>query len=102
VIPWVKFAIERGSDGPVLRAHRKRKTLYGKTRKEAVKKLARALSDREGVLAFDAGGLRLRRTPPASAASARWWGRPSGHRRCTGRRSNTYPGAGQDAARYRP
>ncbi|MCL6437460.1 MAG: hypothetical protein K6T51_02530, partial [Rubrobacteraceae bacterium] len=43
MIPWVKFAIE-----PVLRAQRKRKTLYGKTRKEAMKKLARALSDREG------------------------------------------------------
>jgi integrase len=29
---------------------RRRKTLYGKTRKEVAKKLARALSDREGGL----------------------------------------------------
>jgi integrase len=34
---------------------RKRKTLYGKTRQEVATKLARALSDREGGLIFDAG-----------------------------------------------
>jgi integrase len=39
---------------------RKRKTLYGKTRKEVAKKLANALSDREGGLIFDAEGLKLR------------------------------------------
>jgi integrase len=39
---------------------RKRKTLYGKTRKEVAKKLAKALSDREGGLIFDAEGLKLR------------------------------------------
>jgi integrase len=40
---------------------RKRKTLYGKTRKEVAKELARALSDREGGLIFDAEGLKLRK-----------------------------------------
>jgi integrase len=39
---------------------RKRKTIYGKTRKEVAKKLAKALSDREGGLIFDAEGLKLR------------------------------------------
>src|SRR5215208_4890327 len=34
---------------------RKRKTLYGKTRQGVATKLARALSDREGGLIFDAG-----------------------------------------------
>src|SRR5215204_3861141 len=38
---------------------RKRKTLYGKTRQEVAAKLARALSDREGGLIFDAEGLKL-------------------------------------------
>jgi integrase len=38
---------------------RKRKTLYGKTRKEVAKKLTGALSDREGGLVFDAEGLKL-------------------------------------------
>jgi integrase len=33
---------------------RKRKTLYGKTRQEVATKLAKALSDREGGLVFDA------------------------------------------------
>jgi hypothetical protein len=36
---------------------RKRKTLYGKTRQEVAAKLAKALSDREGGVAFDAGGI---------------------------------------------
>lgn len=39
---------------------RKRKTIYGKTRQEVAKKLAKALSDREGGLIFDAEGLKLR------------------------------------------
>jgi integrase len=34
---------------------RKRKTLYGKTRQEVAAKLAKALSDREGSITFDAG-----------------------------------------------
>jgi integrase len=34
---------------------RKRKTIYGKTRKEVAKKLAKALADREGGFIFDAG-----------------------------------------------
>ncbi len=38
---------------------RQRKTLYGKTRAEVGGKLAKALSDREGGLAFDAGSLTL-------------------------------------------
>jgi integrase len=38
---------------------RKRKTLYGKTRQEVAAKLAKALSDREGGLVFDAEGLKL-------------------------------------------
>jgi integrase len=38
---------------------RKRKTLYGKTRQEVATKLARALSDREGGLIFDAGNQRV-------------------------------------------
>src|SRR5215210_6684731 len=38
---------------------RKRKTLYGKTRQEVAAKLAKALSDREGGLIFDAGTLKL-------------------------------------------
>ncbi len=38
---------------------RKRKTLYGKTRAEVGKRLASALSDREGGLTFDAGSLML-------------------------------------------
>ena len=38
---------------------RKRKTLYAKTRQEVATKLARALSDREGGLIFDAGNLKL-------------------------------------------
>jgi integrase len=38
---------------------RKRKTLYGKTRQEVATKLAKALSDRESGLNFDAEGLKL-------------------------------------------
>lgn len=38
---------------------RKRKTLYGRTRAEVAAKLAKALSDREGGLNFDAEGLTL-------------------------------------------
>ncbi len=38
---------------------RKRKTLYGRTRAEVAAKLAKALSDREGGLVFDAGNLTL-------------------------------------------
>ena len=38
---------------------RKRKTLYGKTRQEVATKLAKALSDREGGLVFDASSLKL-------------------------------------------
>jgi hypothetical protein len=38
---------------------RKRKPLYGKTRAEAARKLARALSDRENGLTFDAGRITL-------------------------------------------
>ncbi|CAN5894213.1 site-specific integrase [soil metagenome] len=38
---------------------RKRKTLYGKTRAEAARKLTRALSDRENGLTFDAGRITL-------------------------------------------
>jgi integrase len=38
---------------------RKRKTLYGKTRQEVAAKLAKALSDREGGITFDADNLRL-------------------------------------------
>jgi integrase len=38
---------------------RKRKTLYGKTRQEVAVKLAKALSDREGGLLFDAGSLTV-------------------------------------------
>jgi integrase len=38
---------------------RKRKTLYGKTRAEAARRLARALSDRENGLTFDAGKITL-------------------------------------------
>jgi integrase len=38
---------------------RKRKTLYGTTRAEVAKKLAKALSDREGGVAFDAKNLML-------------------------------------------
>lgn len=38
---------------------RKRKTIYGKTRAEVGGKLAKALSDREGGLAFDAKNLSL-------------------------------------------
>src|SRR5215204_2689140 len=38
---------------------RKRKTLYGKTRSEVAAKLAKAISDREGGLVFDAGTLKL-------------------------------------------
>jgi integrase len=38
---------------------RKRKTLYGKTRQEVAAKLAKALSDREGGLLFDAGSLTV-------------------------------------------
>jgi len=36
----------------------KRKTLYGKTRKEAADKLARAVAAQDGTLAFDAGNLK--------------------------------------------
>jgi integrase len=39
---------------------RKRKTLYGKTRQEVAAKLAKALSDREGDLSFDARNLTVR------------------------------------------
>jgi integrase len=38
---------------------RKRKTVYGKTRKEVAKKLAKGLSDREKGLVFDAGNLTV-------------------------------------------
>jgi integrase len=38
---------------------RKRKTIYGKTRQEVAAKLAKALSDRENGLVFDADNLRL-------------------------------------------
>ena len=38
---------------------RKRKTLYGKTRAEVGAKLAKALSDREGGLTFDASNMKL-------------------------------------------
>src|ERR671916_3382280 len=38
---------------------RKRRTLYGKTRAEVAAKLAKALSDREGGMVFDAGSLTL-------------------------------------------
>jgi hypothetical protein len=37
----------------------KRKTLYGKTCQEVASKLAKALSDREGGLSFDAESLKL-------------------------------------------
>jgi integrase len=36
----------------------KRKTLYGKTRKEAADKLARAVAGQDDTLAFDAGNLK--------------------------------------------
>jgi integrase len=38
---------------------RKRKTLYGKSRQEVAAKLAKALSDREDGLVFDAGNLTV-------------------------------------------
>jgi len=38
---------------------RKRKTLYGKTRQEAAAKLAKALSDRQDGIVFDAGSLTV-------------------------------------------
>ena len=38
---------------------RKRKTVYGKTRKEVSEKLAKALADRNGGLTFDAGKLTV-------------------------------------------
>ena len=38
---------------------RKRKTLYGGTRAEVAKKLAKALSDREGGLVFDSGNITV-------------------------------------------
>ena len=38
---------------------RKRRTVYGKTRKEVAKKLAKGLSDRENGLVFDAGTLTV-------------------------------------------
>ncbi len=38
---------------------RKRKTIYGKTRKDVAAKLATALSDREGGLVFDSGNLKV-------------------------------------------
>lgn len=38
---------------------RKRRTIYGKTRKEMADKLAKAVSDREGGLVFDAGNLSV-------------------------------------------
>lgn len=38
---------------------RKRKTIYGKTRKDVAAKLARAVSDREDGLVFDAGNLKV-------------------------------------------
>ena len=38
---------------------RKRKTFYGKTRQEVAAKLAKALSDQEGGITFDADNLRL-------------------------------------------
>lgn len=36
---------------------RKRRTVYGKTRKEVAEKLAKATADRDGGLVFDAGTL---------------------------------------------
>jgi integrase len=39
---------------------RKRRTIYGKTRAEVAKKLAKALSDREGGLVFDDKGLTVK------------------------------------------
>lgn len=38
---------------------RKRRTLYGKTRKEVAAKLSMALADREGGLVYDAGSLTV-------------------------------------------
>ena len=38
---------------------RKRKTVYGKTRKDVAEKLARATADRDGGLVFDAGTLTV-------------------------------------------
>ena len=38
---------------------RRRKTIYGKTRKDVAAKLATALSDREDGLVFDAGTLNV-------------------------------------------
>jgi integrase len=38
---------------------RKRRTLYGKTRQEVAAKLSKALADREGGLAFDAGTMTV-------------------------------------------
>ena len=40
-------------------AGRKRKTLYGKTRKDVAKMLARAMADRDGGLIFDAGKMTV-------------------------------------------
>lgn len=40
---------------------RKRKTIYGRTRKDVAAKLAKALSDRESGLIFDAENLALGR-----------------------------------------
>ena len=39
---------------------RKRRTVYGKTRADVAKKLARALSQREDGLVFDAGNLKVK------------------------------------------
>ncbi len=42
---------------------RKRPTLYGKTRKEVAGKLAKATSDRDGGMVYDAGKLTTGRQP---------------------------------------
>jgi integrase len=50
---WIAQYVVYTSEG------RKRRTLYGKTRQEVATKLARALSDRENGLTFDAGNMNL-------------------------------------------
>jgi integrase len=50
---WMSQYIVHTAEG------RKRRTVYGKTRKEVAKKLAKELSDRENGLAFDAGNLTV-------------------------------------------
>ena len=50
---------------------RKRRTVYGKTRAEVAKKLAKALSQREDGLVFDAGNLKGQRVSGAVAQGLR-------------------------------